>query len=34
MLWDWIGKGGWILLTGVAIAVWHYMTKHLGIDHE
>ena len=34
MMWDWIGKGGWIVLTGLAIAVWHYMTKHLGIDHE
>lgn len=34
VLWDWIGKGGWILLTGVALAAWHYLTKHAGIDHE
>ena len=30
MVWGWIGKGGWIVLTGVALACWHYLTKHLG----
>ena len=29
MVWDWVGKGGWVVLTGIAIAVWHYLTRHI-----
>lgn len=30
VLWDWIGKGGWVLIAGAAMAIWHYLAKHLG----
>lgn len=28
MVWDWIGKGGWILIAAAAIAIWHYLREH------
>lgn len=34
MLWDWAGRGGWVLLVALAIAAWHYVTNHLGVKHE
>lgn len=28
LVWNWVGKGGWIIVTGLALAVWHYLTQH------
>jgi hypothetical protein len=30
MIWGWVGKSGWIVATGIALAVWHYITNHTG----
>ena len=29
MVWDWIGKGGWIVIVGAVAAGWHYIKRHL-----
>lgn len=29
MLWGWAGKGGWLLLFGLLMAVWHYISSHI-----
>lgn len=30
LVWGWVGKGGWLIATGIALAVWHYLTQHAG----
>ena len=27
--WAWIERFGWILMGGIALSVWHYISKHL-----
>ena len=28
MVWGWVGKGGWLVLLGIAAATWHWFTNH------
>lgn len=34
MVWGWAGKGGWLILLAIGAAVYHFITKHLGVGHE
>lgn len=27
--WAWIERLGWVVMGGIALAVWHYISKHL-----
>ena len=29
MIWGWVGRGGWLIALGVALAIWHYFTSHI-----
>jgi len=29
MFWDWVGRGGWVLIAGLAAAAWHYLNEHI-----
>ena len=34
IVWGWVGRGGWILIAGVAFTIWHYISKHVHIGAE
>jgi len=34
LMWSWASKGGWVLMAAIGYAVWHYVTRHLGIRND
>ena len=32
VLWGWAGKGGWLILLGILMTAWHYISKHFKFE--